>query len=76
MREGLAMSYFSLLNFWLLIDSRGGGIIAFSFAPIGETTWLQCIVLNLWSHRLPWLNNTKPKGVSVRKRPVLVGDGE
>lgn len=70
------MPYFSLLNFWLLIDFRRGGIIVFSCAPTGESTRLQCIVLNPWSHRWSWLNNTRPKDVSVRKGLVLVGDGE
>lgn len=71
MWEELTEPHLSMLNSWLLKDTRGRKISVFSCVPIGEPTKLHWIVPDPRSLRRPYLNSgvhERKKDMSIRKR--------
>lgn len=65
--EDLRALYLSTVTYRLLIHAGEGRVILCSCVPTGESTRLQWIVPNPWSHRQPWLNSVgqKPKDMNI-----------
>lgn len=60
-----------MLNYWQLVDSGGGTVIAFICVPNRVSARLQMTVLNLRPHRLHLLKSvchkTKQTGINVER---------
>lgn len=71
--------------YWLLVDSRGGAVIALTYAPTAETIRFQWTVPNPWSywwlsvnsvgHKQMIKQSNKEKSTIRRKRPVGKREG-
>lgn len=51
--DGAGLVTLSLLDDWLLLDSERGTVIVFSCRLTEDTTSLQGLVPNPWSHKWP-----------------------
>lgn len=54
-------TYFSLLNYGILVNFEVGDVIVFSDIPTNESSWFQWIGLNAGSFMISWVNSKNHK---------------